>query len=132
MATPTTQRAALMSIRPQFVRAILEGTKQVEFRKRRLASDIERVVIYTTAPVKAVVGEFLVSGQVVASPAELWRRYSDVAGIDKRSFFEYFDGTVDAVGILIEAVVKYDEPQSLEEFDPGTRAPQSFKYLVSV
>ncbi len=131
MDTQPTQRAALMSIRPPFASAILEGTKQVEFRKRRLASDIDRVVIYTTAPVMAVVGEFQVAEQVVSTPAALWRRYSRVAGIDRAAFFEYFADTAEAVGILIESVTEYARPQPLCEFDPGSRPPQSFRYLVT-
>ena len=131
MAAVGTQRAALMSIRPPFASAILDGSKQVEFRKRRLASDIERVVIYTTSPVMAVVGEFQVADQVVSSPAALWRRFAGVAGIDRRSFFEYFDGSDKAVGIVIESVTEYDRPQPLAEFDPGSRPPQSFRYLVT-
>ncbi len=130
MVTNATQRAALMSIRPPFARAILEGTKLVEFRKRRLAEDIDRVVIYTTSPVQAIVGEFRVQEQITASPSELWRRYSKIAGIDRASFFEYFAGTADAVGILIEHVTRYERSQSLEEFDPGSRAPQSFRYIA--
>lgn len=131
MATKPTQRSALMSIRPQFANAILDGTKTVEFRKRRLAGDVSRVVIYITSPVQAVVGEFTVADQVVASPQALWRRYWRVAGIDRASFFKYFDGTTDAVGILIDTVVEYEEPQSLGEFEPGVRPPQSFMYLAS-
>ena len=87
MATQPTRRSGPTSIRPPFASAILDGTKQVEFRKRRLASDIDRVVIYTTAPVMAVVGEFQVADQVVSTPAALWRRYSKVAGIDRAAFF---------------------------------------------
>jgi predicted transcriptional regulator len=121
-----------MSIRPPFASAILEGSKRVEFRKRRLASDIDRVVIYITAPVMAVVGEFQVAGQVVSTPAALWRRFSRVAGIERDAFFEYFGDSAEAVGILIESVTEYDHPQPLQEFDPGSRPPQSFRYLVTV
>lgn len=131
MATKPAQRSALMSIRPQFANAILDGTKTVEFRKRRLADDVTRVVIYITSPIQAVVGEFTVADQVVASPQTLWRRYRRVAGIDRASFFRYFDGTTDAVGILIDDVVEYKEPQTLREFEPGIRPPQSFQYLES-
>lgn len=120
-----------MSIRPPYASAILEGTKQVEFRKRRLADDIAKVVIYTTSPVQAVVGEFRVREQVTASPAELWRRYRSIAGIDRAAFFEYFSGTLDAVGILIDEATRYEQSQSLEEFEPGSRPPQSFKYIAA-
>ena len=131
MATRTAQRSALMSIRPKFARAILDGSKTVEFRKRALAKDVQRVVIYTTSPVQAVVGEFMIGAQVVASPSALWRRFSKVAGIDRAAFFRYFDGTTDAVGIMIESVVEYKTPRSLDEIEPGARPPQSFMYITA-
>lgn len=129
MAPQPTQRSALMSIRPEFAGAILDRTKRVEFRKRPLAEDVNRVVIYTTSPVQAVVGEFTIANQVVASPHALWRRYRHVAGIDRASFFGYFEGLKAAVGIVIDAVIEYDEPRPLEEVAPGARPPQSFMYL---
>jgi predicted transcriptional regulator len=120
-----------MSIRPQFASAILDGSKTVEFRKRALAEDVRRVVIYTTSPVQAVVGEFTVANQIVASPRALWRRYSSVAGIDRAAFFKYFDGATDAVGIVIDSVVEYETPRLLDDVKPGARPPQSFMYITA-
>lgn len=119
-----------MSIRPPFVDGILTGRKLVEFRRRPLACDVGTVVIYATAPVAAVVGEFHIGGQVRGTPHALWRRYSKVAGIDRRAFFEYFSGTDTAVAILISAVTEYDQPLPLAHVDPTGRPPQSFKYLA--
>ena len=124
-------RIALMSIRPQFAAAILDGSKRVEFRKRPLAADIGTVVIYATAPVGAVVGEFGVVGQVVGTPEDLWARFAEVAGIDREGFFSYYDGSARAVGIVIGRVDRYDQPRPLGDVDPGARPPQSFKYLAA-
>ena len=121
-----------MSIRPPYAAAILDGTKLVEFRKRRLASDIDTVVIYMTSPVMAVVGHFTVTEQVTGSPRELWERFEQVAGIDADAYNEYFDGTEDAVGIVIDTVTIYDEPLPLDDIDPGGRPPQSYKYLAAL
>lgn len=130
MVSKSTQRAALMSIRPRFASAILDGSKQIEFRKRSLAVDITRVVIYTTSPVQAVVGEFTIADQIVDSPKNLWSRYSRIAGIDKESFFEYFSGSEKGVGILINDVTEYRLPRTLDEVVPGSSAPQSFRYFM--
>ena len=126
------QRVALMSIRPPFAAAIMDGTKTVEFRKRRLADGIRSVVVYVTAPVMEVVGEFDIHEQVVGTPADLWDRFESVAGIDREGFFSYFDGNDSAVGIVIDRVRVYDAPCSLDAIDPGGRPPQSFKYLAAV
>jgi len=131
MDRTTAGRTALMSIRPRFASAILDGSKRVEFRKRPLAPDVDMVVIYTTAPVKAVTGEFRVVEQVSGTPEEIWRQFSDVGGIDPDAFFDYYEGHSQAVSILIGSVVAYDAPKALDAVDPGARPPQSFKYLRS-
>lgn len=123
---------ALMSIRPRYANAILAGDKKVEFRKRPLSSETRSVVIYVTSPVMAVVGEFGIEEQVLASPAELWARFEHVAGIDHDSFFAYFEGVTEAVGIMIDEVTEYDTPRALHDVDPGGCPPQSFKYLAAV
>ena len=129
LASPPDRRIALMSIRPQFAAAILDGSKRVEFRKRPLAADIGTVVIYATKPVGAVLGEFVVDEQAVGKPEELWVRFAEVAGIDRDGFFNYYDGSARAVGIVIGRVDRYDQPRPLDDVDPGARPPQSFKYL---
>jgi predicted transcriptional regulator len=120
-----------MSIRPTFVEAILSGSKTVEFRKRRLAPDVQRVMIYSTAPVQAVVGEFEVEEQITTSPASLWRRFGSVSGVDRKVFFKYFEGSREGVGIVIKSVMVYDEPAALDTLISGARPPQSFQYLDS-
>jgi predicted transcriptional regulator len=56
----------------------MEGTKQVEFRKRAFGRQVSYVVVYSSSPVKQVVGFFEISGIDEASPGQLWRRYSQV------------------------------------------------------
>ena len=129
MASEPDRRIALMSIRPRFAAAILDGSKRVEFRKRPLAADIGTVVIYATKPVRAVLGEFVVDEQAVGKPEELWVRFAEVAGIDRDGFLDYYDGASQAVGIVIGRVNRYDQPRPLGDVDPGARPPQSFKYL---
>lgn len=118
----------MMSIRPEFARAILAGTKRVEFRKRRLADNVTHVVVYATAPVSAVIGAFRVAGQDTRAPHALWNEFADVAGIDRPRYLEYFDGRDLATGILVGDVLVSPEPVRLEAAGLR-RPPQSFQYL---
>ncbi len=127
--TSSPERVALMAIQPRFATAILDGSKSVEFRKRPLAADIRRVLIYTTRPVGSVEGEYDVVGQVVGTPDELWQRFAAVAGMGRSEFFDYFVGSAKAVGIVIGHFERYEQPRLLEDVDPGSRPPQSVKYL---
>lgn len=129
---PTTIRAALLSLKPPYSAAILNGTKTVEFRKRKLADDIQTVYMYTTAPTQAVLGYFTVRTQIVNKPDKLWELFSHTAGIRHQQFLDYYKHTEQAVGIVIKKACRYPQPFPLTALDPRGKPPQSIKYLTYI
>lgn len=119
---------ALLSIRPEYVRAIELGQKKVEFRRRGFARQVDFVVVYATAPVARIVGYFSVAELVKASPAKLWRRFSKVAGIERSAFYDYYRGAADPIAIKISGFTKLASPVPLTALK--RRAPQSYCYLT--
>lgn len=120
-----------MSIHPRYARAILEGRKTVEFRKRRLADDVTHVVIYATVPDRAVVGYFTVEGQETSTPASLWGQFHDRGVIDENDFFAYYAGRDRATGIRVGTATRLRQPLSLTQDLGVAHPPQSFQYLPS-
>lgn len=118
-----------MAIHPHYAEAILRGTKHVEFRKRRLAHDIRRVIIYATSPVQQVVGEFSIREIVVDHPDSIWERFGDVGEIDRASFGAYYANTEQAVALVVGDAKRYAKPQPLRELANSPSVPQSFSYL---
>jgi predicted transcriptional regulator len=118
-----------MAIRPQYSAAILNGSKLVEFRKRPLAADIDRVLIYETAPTQRVVGTFIVGRTVSTSPAELWKQFGHVGQIDSSEYARYFDGSAKAVGLTVQSYYRFTAPVALQELYPAPSIPQSFVYV---
>ena len=47
----------LLSIKPQYAKAILENQKKYEFRKRHCKGSVNKIIFYATAPESKVVGE---------------------------------------------------------------------------
>lgn len=129
MGAGDAHRVALLSIRPEFAQAIFSGSKTVEFRRSPLAPDIKVVLVYATKPVGSVIGWFTIARVAASTPGGLWRRFARCGAIEKRAFFDYFDGAERAYGIEIERAVGFDEALALDELRPGMRAPQSFQYL---
>ncbi|MCG9949150.1 ASCH domain-containing protein [Providencia rettgeri] len=126
----------LLSIKPEFVSKILEGTKRYEFRKGIFKNEsVTSVVIYSTLPVGKIVGEFYIEGVLQDDPNAIWRKTSSHSGISKSFFDEYFQERSTAYAIEIGKVVKYDEPMSLKKFSEllgkTISAPQSYCYLPS-
>ena len=65
----------LLSIKPEFVERIFDGSKKYEYRKMLFKrNDINVVVIYASAPVKRVVGEFRIKDIFSESVDVLWER----------------------------------------------------------
>lgn len=50
-------KAILLSIKPEYVYKILEGTKKYEFRKRIARKNSSYLLVYCTSPIKKVVAK---------------------------------------------------------------------------
>ena len=120
----------LLSIKPEFVEKIMNGTKKFEFRKTLFKRrDVSTVVIYASFPVKQVVGEFVIKRIISEDVDSLWNITSESAGITKRSYNEYFERKKIANAIEIGRLTKYKKPKKLSDFDIAY-APQSFCYIA--
>lgn len=89
------------------------------------------MVVYATAPVKQVVGEFDVRSIIGESLSSLWEQTKWFAGIEEDFFFSYFEGREHGYAIEVGEVRTYQSPFCpVEHF--GVRPPQSFVYLDRV
>lgn len=122
---------ALLSIRPEFANAILDGDKQVEFRRTRFSREVDYVVIYATKPVGKVVGWFEVDGIEENSPDELWSKFSDCGGISKESFHDYYSGAETGYAIRVKQAKRFARAKQLKAVSGLEQAPQSFAYLAA-
>lgn len=120
---------ALLSIKPEFAEKIFSGEKGFEFRKATFSRDVSSIVLYVTAPVGKIVGEFKVVSILEDTPASLWEQTRDQAGISKQFFFTYFKGRKKAFAIEIGNPRKYEE--AIDPYRHGQKfvPPQSFRYL---
>lgn len=119
----------ILSIKPVYANAILEGVKTVEFRKRIFKKNVDKIFIYSSSPTKMIVGYFTFSNIVEDTPENLWKTFQKVGGINKDDFFEYYKETEKGFGIVIKEVVKFEVEKDPIEFIENFTAPQSYVYL---
>lgn len=81
--------AILLSINPNHVENILNGSKRYEFRKKVCKRNVDKIIIYSTNPVMKIVGEVEVEDVLIDKPSAIWRRTKKAAGIGKKFFDEY-------------------------------------------
>jgi predicted transcriptional regulator len=118
-----------MSIQPEYADKILRGDKTVEFRRKRIRSDIAHVLMYATAPRHMLVGAFEVCCVDEATPDELWIRYASRGGISEETYRAYFGSSSRGFAIQIGRVFTLQEPAPLQELDSNLHAPQSYCYV---
>ena len=118
----------LLSIKPEHVNNILSGVKRYEFRKVRCRADVNKIIIYSTAPEKRVVAEADLEDIIEADVEDVWEITQDLAGITYEFFSDYYKGKKKAVAYKLKNVIEYDEPKTLLEFGLSF-APQSFVYV---
>lgn len=118
----------LISIKPEFVEKIMTGEKKYEFRKNIFRKHVEKIYIYSTYPEKKIVGYFEFNEYDEDTPQNLWNNYSDVAGISKESFFDYFKEKDTGFAIKIDNLKIFNQPIDVSTLD-DFKAPQSFCYV---
>ncbi len=119
----------LISIKPEYADKILNGTKKYEYRRTLAKKDVSSLVIYSTWPVKEIVGEVDVVGTIEMAPSSLWEKTKKEAGISRKKYREYFKKRKKACAYVLGMVTKYETNKKL--LDMGVQqAPQSFLYLT--
>ena len=71
---------------------ILAGSKKYEFRKRLANRTVDKILMYSTAPIMKVVGEVEVVKTISSSPSALWEYTKKFAGISRDKYRKYFKG----------------------------------------
>lgn len=118
----------IISIKPEYVNKIINGSKKFEFRTKAAKRDIKKIIIYETIPVKKVVAEAEIVEVLALTPDELWAVAKKEAGVSKEFFDSYFKDKKIAYAYKLGTIKVYDTPKDLIEF--GIRkAPQSFVYV---
>ena len=127
--------SVLFSVKPAYADKILDGRKTVELRRRFTNAEVvgSLAFIYSTSPVRELVGYARIRDVRLLRIVDIWREYRDVAGIDKVDFDSYFAGKREGYVIVL------DEPTRLAGGVPiadlrerfGFVPPQSFRYVSS-
>ena len=133
---PPDRTCLLLSIKPSFAEAIFAGHKRIELRRTRpKLQPGDLVLVYVTAPHKELRGLLRVVRVAEADPEVFWSEVSEVAGIGKDHFDEYFTGARSAFGIHFDEVHSFARPLGAEEVRqngwPCFQPPQAYRYLRS-
>ncbi len=120
--------SVILSIKPEYCEKIRRGNKRYEFRRRIFSRKVSYVYMYSSSPVKRIVGIFGVESIIEDDPKELWEKFKDFSGISEEQFFEYFGDRRKGFAIKIKEVKifePFDPKMLVSDFSP----PQSYLYI---
>ena len=125
---------ALISIKPRYVRRMLNGEKSVEIRNRTVNLTPEsRLWIYSTLPQGCIEAVAEVGRVEVGTPLSIWRKYADSLCISETTYRLYVNGSSNVSAIKIKKVSQLPSALSLSMLKlwiPGFHPPQFLKYMA--
>jgi len=123
----------LISLRPGYTKAILEGRKTVELRRRRVRVEAgTRVWLYSKAPSARIEGNARVQRIHVGDLGGIWSEYWGRIGISRIEFDEYFKGCRNGCAILlveVRAITPAVDLSTIRNRIGFFQPPQFFKRL---
>jgi predicted transcriptional regulator len=125
-------RALLLSVRPRYAHAILNGTKTAEIRRQRPAVHPGTlVIIYATKPVGALVGTARISDISCGNPADMWEQHHGSTGVTRAEYDAYLSGAETAHLLFLRRVQRLEPLLTLEQIRSAVtfQPPQSYRYL---
>jgi predicted transcriptional regulator len=129
-------RDVVLSVRPHYSSKIFEGKKTVELRRRFPISAPRGTIayIYSTSPVRAMVGSTEIENVIKLPIPQLWKRFGKSAHVTETDFDNYFMGMNDGFALKIANPRSFSRPIDLTELRDrfGFEPPQSFLYATSL
>jgi predicted transcriptional regulator len=124
-------RMLFLSFKPRHAKAILDGRKKVDLRRKRpkiQAGDL--ALIYATKPQCELVGAFEVAGVLEDTPTKLWPKVKNDCGMTMDEFFKYFAGAKGGVEIVVGKKWSFGSAMGLAGLHAmGIKPTQGYWYL---
>jgi predicted transcriptional regulator len=104
----------VMSISPNYSKQIFNGKKIIEIRRRfNLKWKNHVVTIYSSSPIKEIVGYATIKNVVEEKPEIIWFQHSDKLGCSKSEFDGYTKGAEKVFAIFLSDIHKFHNNLSL-------------------
>jgi len=124
---------AMISIKPRHVSNIIDGSKLVELRTKRINMPIgSKLWIYSTLPVGMIEVSARIQFIETLSPDAIWTKYGRDICIAEAEFKVYTKGrdVVTAIGLIdIEELRKKISLKTLRHYEEGFQPPQFISKL---
>ncbi len=125
-------RALVLSLKPRFAEAILDGTKTVEVRRVMPRITVPTLaLLYASGSTRALVGTCVVRSVARYPADELWQLHGANTALSRAEFNTYLQGRDCGVALLLDHPDPLTAPIPLHTLRQthGFRPPQSLAYV---
>ncbi len=106
----------IISIKPFYAEKILNWEKTYELRRSFSKKEIKKVIIYKSAPISRIVGEFEIDHILYEGIDQLWKDTKDYSSVDREFFDKYFQWKEKWYAIKIKNVKKYEKSKLVSKY----------------
>lgn len=122
----------ILSIKPEFANKIFDGDKKFEFRRSIFKNKkVSKVIVYASAPISKVIGEFEIGEILFKDLKSLWKETKNYSGITEDYFYDYFVGKENGFALEVKSFKRYEKDLCIKEAF-GKMPPQSFAYVEEI
>lgn len=123
------KQTLMVSLSPEEADELFNNNKNAIFLKVLPVQEVERVIVYVTAPVKKVWGEFDLSFKDEGNTTTLWNKYRKVSTtLRRKDYLEYYGNSKEGKVLIASAIYRYRKDKVLADYDM-TKGPSGFTYL---
>jgi predicted transcriptional regulator len=126
------RNAILISVKPEYVDLIFQGIKTIELRRRFCDSVTAgtKIFIYSTSPIKKLVGFAIVKSVIKTNIKKLWQIAGKESCVNYDYFCNYFNGIEYGYGIELEKPVLLKQQIGLTQLRAKKyMPPQSYMFV---
>jgi predicted transcriptional regulator len=118
----------LIALRPSFAEAIYNRSKLFEFRrvKAKIRPD-DRILVYESAPISKVTGEFNVGKVVYGKPSQILNLEPN--SNSRTAAAQYLTGAKLCTAIEVVNPIRWEQSMKLGNLYPSLRPPQSYLFI---
>jgi len=122
------EQVIIKSIKPKYVKPILDKTKKYEFMKVIFNDRDCDIIIYASSPTKRFVASFTPGRIFHDTPLKMWKFFGDDSGMIAEEFFKYFRNHEMGYAVEIKDLNIFRETIDPRQIFKNFHAPQSFCY----
>jgi len=124
---------AAISLKPQFLQRILDGSKTVELRRRRLyLAPNTQLWLYSTLPTGSFIAVASIGCIHHGTPQAVWKRYSQKTGLSRAEYYSYAEGATWVTAIELARVTQLVRAVPLSEIRTHSKRFQPPQCIVAL